>query len=376
MVIRKRIDVQGMNVETVQQTISLKKFIFHLREARWQVAGILCVGLLISLGAAYLRPMRYEAGTTILPPTQPMNGISAAITQIGPLSSAVGLATKQVDELYAALLLTNQVKDRLIKRFELKEQFGCTTLEETRTILGSRTRVSADKKTGLITLVYEDENSAKAADVANAYVEELIHLTDTLALTEAQRRRLFYERQIENSKIKLKAAERAYRDSVRSGGVVVTEVDFQQKVKEVAELKAQMSAREIQLAVSRRFMSEDAPEVRRLAAELQVLKTRLSQREVAGMESLDFEKKGLDSADLFKEYKVQSATVEALARQLEFARLEEGKDGPLIQQIDKAIEPEFPTRPNRRFVLLTGAVLSLFMSALLVSIRAYYRISS
>ena len=56
--------------------------------------------------------------------------------------------------------------------------------------------------------------------MANAYVEEFRKLSASLAITEAARRRLFFEQQLQQAKDKLTEAEDAMSKTQQSTGVL------------------------------------------------------------------------------------------------------------------------------------------------------------
>lgn len=66
-------------------------------------------------------------------------------------------------------------------------------------------------KDGLISIEFDEKAPQFAANVANAYVEELRTLIGRLAVTEAQQRRLIFEKQLTKAKENLTAAEQALR---------------------------------------------------------------------------------------------------------------------------------------------------------------------
>ena len=68
----------------------------------------------------------------------------------------------------------------------------------------------------IITIEVDDKDPKHAADLANAYVEELYKLTQTLAVTEASQRRLFFEKQLKLAK----QYEIAKADEARDASIV------------------------------------------------------------------------------------------------------------------------------------------------------------
>jgi uncharacterized protein involved in exopolysaccharide biosynthesis len=88
------------------------------------------------------------------------------------------------------------VADRLLERFDLLNVYDEKLRHDARLTLSERTRASIGKKDGVVTVEVDDHDPKLAADLANAYVEELKHLVAGLTLTEAQQRREFFESQL------------------------------------------------------------------------------------------------------------------------------------------------------------------------------------
>jgi hypothetical protein len=164
----------------------------------------------------------------------------ATLSQLGALSglgtAAAGL--KNPLDQYVALLKSTTVADRLVDRFRLMEVYGEDFRQDARRQLARRTSISAGKE-GLIVVEVDDISPQQAADMAAAYVAELRALLGTLALTEAQNRRVFFEKQLEQTKVRLTAAE------VALGGIGVSasaiRTDPKASVEAVARLHARLS---------------------------------------------------------------------------------------------------------------------------------------
>ena len=72
--------------------------------------------------------------------------------------------------------------------------------------------------------------------------------------------------------------------------------------------------------------------------------------------------------------KIQEAILETMIRQLEAAKLDEAKEGATVQQIDKAVPPDYKSKPSRALIMLAGLLLGLLGSSLWVVWRGYSRL--
>jgi tyrosine-protein kinase Etk/Wzc len=328
----------------------------------------LIAGTLISIAVAYLLPRWFTASTLILPPQQQQSAANSALAQLGALAGVVGAgaSVKSSDGMYLALMKTRRLQDALIDKFKLKERYGASTYLEARKELNERIAIFSDKKSGLITVEVEDQDAKFAADVANAHVDQLRKMLLILAVTDAQQRRVFFESQVLKTKESLSQAELLFRKMQKESGLIVSQSLAESGVKEAAQIKAQIAAKEVQLRIVSRFVTTENQDFQRVAAELGALRQQLNRLET-GVGSSPSSPSSPDAAGLvavqaFRDMKIQEALLEIYIRQLEAARADESREGPLLQQVDVATPPERALKPRRLVVVAVGVVITFFIA--------------
>jgi uncharacterized protein involved in exopolysaccharide biosynthesis len=274
---------------------------------------------------------------------------------------------KNPNDLYVSMLRSRTVADKMIARFDLKKVYDVKSQEAARKILALNTAVSSGKD-GLITITVEDKDQKAVAPMARAYVDELVELTKVIAVTEAARRRVFYERQLEITKDKLSQAEANLKGGLESGGVSSAESDSRAIVETIARLRAQVSAKEIQLGSMRAFVTADNQQYRSVQEELNSMRAELSRLEngrgasVANNGDNASKPSGLENVKILRDVKYYQMLYELLAKQYEIARLDESKDASVIQVLDSAVEPERKAKPARAVIVLVAAGLAFFLA--------------
>jgi tyrosine-protein kinase Etk/Wzc len=328
----------------------------------------LIAGTLISIAIAYLLPRWFTASTLILPPQQQQSAANSALAQLGALAGVVGAgaSVKSSDGMYLALMKTRRLQDALIDKFKLKERYGASTYLEARKELNERIAIFSDKKSGLITVEVEDQDAKFAADLANAHVDQLRKMLLILAVTDAQQRRVFFESQVLKTKESLSQAELLFRRMQKESGLIVSQSLAESGVKEAAQIKAQIAAKEVQLRIVSRFVTTENQDFQRVAAELGALRQQLNRLET-GVGSSPSSPSSTDAAGLvavqaFRDMKIQEALLEIYIRQLEAARADESREGPLLQQVDVATPPERALKPRRLVVVAVGVVITFFVA--------------
>jgi uncharacterized protein involved in exopolysaccharide biosynthesis len=336
------------------------------------VAWPLAAALVMALVSVIMRPT-FTGVTRILPPQQGQSSAAAMLSQLGGFGGLAGgaLGIKNPADLYMAMLRSDSVTDALVERFKLEELYRATFRSDARRELLARSRFDADKA-GIITIEVDAGEPRLAAVLANAYVEQLDHLTGTLAVTEASQRRLFFERQLQLTKEKLADAELKLRDAMATGGLVSVDVQGRAAMETVARLRAQISAKEIQIDAMRAYATEKNPAVLLAEQELASMRQGLARLETGAGPPQKGEPRpadgkepsGLGNLRLMREVKYQEVMFELLAKQYELARVDESKDAPLVQVIDPARPPDKRSKPKRAFMVL-GATFVGFVAALL-----------
>jgi uncharacterized protein involved in exopolysaccharide biosynthesis len=329
---------------------------------RLLILGPLAVGL-AALGYAFTIEPTFTAKVVMLPPQQQQSAAASALQSLGALGGLAGAAgIKSPADQYVALMQTATVEDRLIERFKLMDVYEAKFKADARKALEQNTRISAGKKDGLLTIEFDDKSPQRAAEVANAYVEELRRLTSSLAMTEAQQRRAFFEKQLGQTKDKLTAAQRALQAAGINEGAIRAEPRAAAEV--YAKLQAEITAGEVRLQTMRGYLTETAPDFQQAQNQLTALRGQLARREAVNTSGAQG-----DYVDRFREFKYQETLFDLFARQYEVARIDESREGAVIQVVDTAMPPERKSKPKRAIMAVVATLAAGFALLLWVFVR-------
>ena len=357
-----------------EEQISLLELATALGEDKKFILGFTALVTALSIVVTLLMTPVFSAKTIIMPPQQQQSSAASALASLGALAGIAGGAAgiKSPDEMYISFTQSNSFQNEIIKRFDLISRYEQKTLTDTRLHLLSTVKVTSDKKSGLITIEAEDRDPEFAANLANAYVVELRRLLDRLAVTDAQQRRVFFQGQIEKVKSSLAKAEASFLEAKERSGMKVTAVIAESGVRASAEMRGQIAAREVQLRALSQFATALNPDVQKLTSELAALRAQLDGLE-KGSGKLVAGGVQEQALSAYRDMKVQEAVLEVLIKQFELARVDESKEGPLIQVVDQATAPEKKSKPKRSVIVLASAFLGLFVSILLAILKRSLR---
>jgi tyrosine-protein kinase Etk/Wzc len=365
--------------------IHLLDAVITVARSRTLIAATTVAGGLVALVWSLVQTPVFTSTAMILPPQQPQSsGVAAMLGQLGNIAGAAGgglAAMKNPNDLYVGLLQSRTISDQLIARYKLKERYGATTMDGTRRFLSVNSDIVNSKKDGLIAISVRDKDANFAAELANAYVDELGKLTQTMALTESSQRRLFFEKQLLAARDQLAVADLGLRKTQERTGMIQPEGQLQAIIATVAQLKASIAAKEVQLNAMRTFAASDNPERRRAEGELGGMRAQLAKLERSAVSSGgDFlvptskiPQVGAEYISSVRHVKYSETMYEIIAKQFELAKIDEAKESTLVQVLDKAVPAELRTKPRRTMMTLLGLAAGLGCGLVLAFLAEAYR---
>jgi tyrosine-protein kinase Etk/Wzc len=337
-------------------------------------------------------PSWYTANTSILPPQRGGLGLGLGL---GIASSLAGGTSEfgtsmslplmaSPSDVIAAILKSQTVALAVIEKEDLMKTYHTKTKEGALKEVFSHTQVKVTPE-GIISLSFEDKDRLKAAGVANRFVEELDRVNRETNTSQAKNARIFIEERLAQTKKDLTKAEENLRKFQEENKAVSLDEQMKASIEEAANLKAQMVATEIELNLLRKTMSPSNSQIQELQSKINEIKRQLDIWELGNPKEKSEEKKILDIpfsqvpalslelARLLREVKIQSGIFELLTNQYEQYKIQETKDTPTIQVLDKAFPPERRSKPKRALLVGLAGIVSLFTSVVFVFGLEYFK---
>jgi len=348
----------------------------HLAHGKRLVALASAIAALVGVVVSLVLPVKYTATARIMTPQQTQSTAAFLMGQLAmnptgsaPLAAATGgtaLSLRNPNELYLGLLASRPVADAIIREFRLDAEYRSKDMTAARKSLADNTTITSEKST-LIAISVTDRDKKRAADIANAYPEQLRALTKNLAVTEASQRRLFYEQRLKDAKEDLVAAGLALQQIEKEKGLVQLDAQAKALITSLADLHAQVAAKQVQLQALRSYSTEQNPEVQLLESQLVSLQdqtARLEERtgspQSGGLALGDVAGAGAEYLRAEHELEYRQALFDLLLKQYDAARWDEARNAALIQVVEEAIPPDRKSAPRRLVIVLVFAALGLF----------------
>ncbi|MGO9434830.1 MAG: GumC family protein [Terracidiphilus sp.] len=370
---------------TVEQgdEISLLDLLIVLAEGKRLILWITAAFAILSLIGSFLLPKRYTATVTLLPPQQNSSLSSQLAAQLGSvggmaatLAGGSGLL-KNPNDMYVAMFKSRTVEDAMIDHFGLMQEYHKRYRSDARKKFESFVTVDGSGKDGLIHISVEDHNPQRAAELANGYVDQFRDLSQHLAITEAQQRRQFFETQWKQSNQNLADAEEALKETEQKTGLIALDAQTRALIESAASLRAQITTKEVQIQAMQTYATGENAQLVEAQQELDSLRAQLAKLGGGGEipDGINISKGQMTTAGVeyvrrLRDVKYYEAIFDILARQYELAKLDEAKEGALIQVVDQAIPPDKKSFPKRTFIVIwaiaAGFILGV-LTALIVS---------
>jgi len=366
--------IQERSSDTLEETSLLDVLTALLRRKRFILGFTFGVAILTAI-CVLLIPSEYTAETLVLPPGQNSSMSSALLGQLGgssALASVAGasLGIKNPGDMYVSLLRSRTVEDSLIRQFGLMARYKSKRLSDARTLFENRSTVVLGAKDGLIRISITDRDPKLAADIANGYVDEFRKFSSNLAVSEASQRRLFFQQQLLEANENLTNAEEAMKNTERTTGILQVDSQARSLIESAAIMRGQIAAKEVEIHAMRSYATDDNPQMVVAQEQLTALKSELAKLGGSDPNSSsdiivpkgNIPEAGMEYARKLRDVKYYETISELIARQFEMAKLDEAREGAIIQVADVAVPPDRRSFPKRTISVLAAGVLGFIIA--------------
>jgi uncharacterized protein involved in exopolysaccharide biosynthesis len=352
--------------ENIEEEINPLDYVIVLAKRKNLILKITLSVAVISFILTIPKTSFYEAQTSILPPQQENISMGNQFMRDFGIFPLRGGTTQNRQELLVEIIKSRTFSDRIIKRFGLKELYGKKDEDGAREMLFNNITIQPDFTVGggslkggalspLTRISVRNNNPERAANIANAIVEELNFSLNNLTITEASQKRLFLEVQLKQAYDALIKTEDDLKMFQQKTGLLKVETQTTMTIEKIANMQAQITAKEVELELMKSYSTASNPDFQRVEETIEVLKKELAKLEVNKTNSKNLliptgtiPALGLEYQRKFRELKFNENLYDILVKQYEMAKIDEAKNAPLIQVIDKAVPP-YKKKTTRKF---------------------------
>ncbi len=349
---------------------------------------------IFAAGISLILPKWYSARTVVLPPISDSGnlGFGSILSKLPMSGLGIGGMTEETSHLMA-IANSRTVMESVIRKFNLQQRYKTLNSEETIRELRKKTFAEITENGSLIisdqtqTTYWPnkeevDETRELAKDIANFMTAAIDSVSKKLRSEKAANIRSFIEKRYHKNQEELFEAEERFEKFQNENGVIALPEQTTATISAAAELKAQIISKEVQMGVLENYVDKTQADLIKIKNELRELQKRYDQfrtgEENVLIGNKKYEKRdiflpldkvpelGLQYARLFREVKLQETILEFLLPQYEQAKIQEAKDSPTIQILDKAVKPVKRIKPKRAFFVIFWSAVSILVSLFII----------
>mgnify|MGYP001399680494 FL=1 len=325
------------------------------------------------------------------------------LSSISPIPVAdFGLSTINEDiNNFIAILQSRTVKEYMVNKFNLIDRYKQRDIEYAIEAFEEKIELEVTEE-GTLEITIIDKDPLIAKEMVNEVLFMLDQINQSIGMEAGKYNREFLENRININKKDLEKAELALKTFQEKTGIIDLVAQLSSTMQMSAQaynsifeaytaLYAKKIETETELAVAKTTLSNNNPTIMqlekllneqtiqldqlmiRLDEKLQYLLSNISPAQIDTIPNIEFSVSfntlpslGLENARLIREVELQSTIQEILIPQFEQAKLEETKNIPTLQIIDKPKVALNKTKPKRSLIVIGSTIMSLLMSLIFV----------
>ena len=378
-------EIFGPNLEDFASSTSILLWTHRKTLGRFLLRGTVLVAILV-----LLIPNRYDSTVRLMPPESESTGLAAVAAlasgrggdSMGGLVSSV-LGLKMTGDLWIGVLQSRTIEDHLVDHFDLRKVYWVSKWEDARKELEKHTDISVDRKSGIVQITVSDRNSARARDMARAYVQELNQTLSETSTSSARREREFLEARLKVVKQEWNRAATEFSQFASKNSAIDIPEQGKAMLNAAASLQAELIAVQSQLRGLEQIYTPDNVRVKSMQARVTEIERQLEKlggsadpQASAGQMYPPIRQLpllGVKYADLYRQTAIDEAVYEFLTKQYELAKVQEAKELPTAKVLDPAAVAERKSWPPRILLIVLGAIGSLLLASAWIMAGSWWR---
>ena len=347
-----------------------------LLERKRVLYGIVFLSMLATAIYSLVMPKTYSSSALIAPPSGSDTGLAGIIGGMpmgDMLGGLVGLSSGGDGAYFLAVMESRVMMERVIEEFDLRTHYKMQDdkIEDVLRKMQKRIKPSLDFETGFIGLTVDDRDPQYAHDICSFILSELENLNLEYKVRHAQDTRRFVEGEVLKIRARLDSLETALVQFQQTQRVLEPTEQARVILSEYAEIKTQAELKELELRMARMDYAADHPEIKRLEAELQALRTKLQESYESGDSDLflaisDLPATAIDYLRYQRELEIENQKLIFMLPQLEQAKIEEVNDTEVLQILDPPRVAEKRTKPKRTLMVLASGLIAFLVASVLI----------
>ncbi|MCD6176540.1 MAG: hypothetical protein J7K29_01735 [Candidatus Cloacimonetes bacterium] len=328
-----------------------------------------------------ITPEYWVSTATILPAQDQKNQLSLSSSSLVGLGSSLLGESLQVNGLDLLIIMNSRTfsedvieKFNLVEYMEIEHEDSLVVKEKALKGFTENIRdIGINEENGLINISIETKDKYLSTDIANYYWQKLEEYNLNSRMSKGKQKRIFLEGRVKEVESIIDSLSITLLHFQKENNIIVLEKQTSEIVELYANLFAQKTTKEIELEYYQQITESNSPILDKLILENDILASKISELEINSSDgkkyilSIDnIPKIALEYARITIDLKIQKQVYSFIYPQYEQAKIEEIKDLPTIEIIDKATSAGLRSKPHRAKFCIMAFILSLILSSFLV----------
>ncbi len=351
-----------------QETTFLDIAVVLVKRRRFVMVFVFSV-MVVAAVVSLLMPKSYEASAVITLPSNTSTPFDLLTGDLSIGASILGLGGSQPHSRYLAILNSRRLKETVIEKYGLISVYNVENMEKAIKVFDNHFNSTHDKLLGTIGISFEYEaDPDKAAEITNFVVATLDEINRELATEQARSVRRFLQDRYRQARWDLHQLEDSLSAFQNKHGVIAIPEQTRAAIGAAADIQAQIIAMETELNVKKKSLGLNHPDLERLKSTIDELRKVERRMEYGGSDIslfIPFKQTpdlAMSYLRLFREIQIQTKIMEYLVPQYEQAKIQEAKDTPTLQVLDRAQAPVKHVSPKRTIFTLVAGVLGFMVA--------------
>ncbi|MEA3475265.1 MAG: Wzz/FepE/Etk N-terminal domain-containing protein [Candidatus Cloacimonadota bacterium] len=327
----------------------------------------------------------WASKATILPAK---NQTSSTLTSfLGAGSSLFQGGLQPASTELIMIMKSRSFSEKIIKKFnlieylEIKDSDSLVRNEKATAYLNKKIRsISLDEETGLISIRIETKDKYFSADIANYYWKLLDEFNLKNRKTKGKQTREFIEKRINEIKKNIDSLSTALNKFQKENKTIDIPAQTSSLIELYSNLISQKINNAIDLSVSEKFLSPNSPKIEKLKFEQEVINRKVNELEFVEKEDAYYILNLNDMPDISLEYsrllmniEISKKVYEYLYPEYESAKIQEYKNLPTLEVIDRSVPAGKRSKPQRAKLCISAFFLAITLSIIYSVLIEYVR---
>lgn len=324
-------------------------------------------------------PIYWTSTATILPTSEGSSKLSfddSSLLSMGSSFISGSFQSFGIDVI--TILESRTFSEKIIKKFDLINYFKIDDLDSlivmekaVNQLTENVRKIYINDDSGLISISITTKDKYLSMNIANFYCEMLEKYNIETRMSQGKRKRVFIEKRLKEIENEIEELTVKFRDFQNNNKTINIDIQTEQIIRLYSNVVAEKITNDIELEYSKKYLEKDSPIINKLIQKELAYEKKIRELELSDNNrssyilSIDnIPELSLKYAKLMLEIEIKSKVYEFLYPQYESAKIEEVKDLPTLEIIDKAIPAGLRTSPKRAKLCIMTFIVSLIFSIL------------